>query len=144
MRRRRRLRESCRNNLRISVWIHVGDISVVTDACRMRKRALPHVQAAVANLAISVLRLLGTANLARTVDNLRLHPSSGGQRRHTGAARADRRAAVRLLPEIHSRNRAAYARNGPVGSPADPPVTQGSKPSSKRRSRLADQSIEFG
>ena len=51
---------------------------MVTDACRMRKRALPHVQAAVANLAISVLRLLGTANLARTVDNLRLHPSSGG------------------------------------------------------------------
>ena len=55
--------------------VHDGrDTALGEDACRVRQGALPRVPAAFANLAISVLRLLGQTNLARAMDNLRLRP----------------------------------------------------------------------
>ena len=50
----------------------VRDAVLNEDASRVRKRALPRVMAALSNLAISILRLLGANNIASTMDELHL------------------------------------------------------------------------
>lgn len=53
---------------------YVRDVALGEDACRVRKGALPRVLAAFANLAISILRLLGRTNLRRSMHHFRMHP----------------------------------------------------------------------
>ena len=72
-----RLRHWSRLYWRIENCVHyVRDTALGEDACRVRKGSLPRVMAAFANLAISVLRLLGKQNLARAMDNFRLRPNT--------------------------------------------------------------------
>lgn len=47
------------------------DTALREDACRLRKGALPRVMAAFANLAISVLRVLGKKNVKRAMSTFR-------------------------------------------------------------------------
>ena len=55
---------------------YVRDVALREDACRVRKGSLPRVMAAFANLAISVLRLLGQRNLKRAMSNFKLRPNT--------------------------------------------------------------------
>ena len=55
---------------------YVRDVALREDACRVRKGSLPRVMAAFANLAISVLRLLGKRNLKRAMSNFKLRPNT--------------------------------------------------------------------
>ena len=55
---------------------YVRDAALREDACRVRKGSLPRVMAAFANLAISVLRLLGQRNLKRAMSNFKLRPNT--------------------------------------------------------------------
>ena len=55
---------------------YVRDTALREDACRVRKGSLPRVMAAFANLAISVLRLLGKRNLKRAMSNFKLRPNT--------------------------------------------------------------------
>ena len=53
---------------------NVRDVALGEDACWVRKGASPRVLAAFANLAISILRLLGRTNLRRAMHPFRLRP----------------------------------------------------------------------
>ena len=46
------------------------------DACRMHKGSLPRAMAASANLAISVLRLVGYQNVKRAMSNFKMRPNT--------------------------------------------------------------------
>ena len=58
--------------------VHVRDVALGEDACRVRTGALPRIMAAMANLAISILRLLGVHNIERTISRLRLKAGASG------------------------------------------------------------------
>ena len=49
---------------------YVRDVALREDACRVRKGSLPRVLAAFANVAVSILRLLETANIKREMKRL--------------------------------------------------------------------------
>ena len=53
---------------------YVRDMALGEDACRVRKGALPRILAAFANLAISILRVLGRTNLRRAMNHFRMRP----------------------------------------------------------------------
>ena len=57
---------------------YVRDVALGEDACRVRTGALPRIMAAMANLAISILRLLGVQNIKRTISRLRLKAGASG------------------------------------------------------------------
>ena len=54
----------------------VRDVALREDASRLRKGALPRVWAAVANMAMSILRLLKTQRIQRRMNQLHLRPDS--------------------------------------------------------------------
>ena len=54
----------------------VRDVVLREDASRLRKGALPRLWAAVANLALSILNLLGVEGIQNTMDQLHLRPDS--------------------------------------------------------------------
>ncbi len=54
----------------------VRDIALREDASRLRKGALPRLWAAVANIVISIVRLLQTKGIQRRMNQLRLRPDS--------------------------------------------------------------------
>ena len=52
----------------------VRDVALGDDACRVRQGVLPRVLAALANLALAILRLLGRTNLPPAMHPFRLRP----------------------------------------------------------------------
>ena len=55
-------------------WVH--DVALREDASRLRKGALPRQWEAVANVVISILRLLQTEGIKRRMNQLHLRPDS--------------------------------------------------------------------
>ena len=55
---------------------YVRDVAMGEDRSRIRKGTLPRLPAAFANLAISILRLLGTTNISRRMSQLRMQPNA--------------------------------------------------------------------
>lgn len=53
---------------------YVRDVALGEGACRVRKGVLPQVLATFANLATSILHLLGRTNLRRAMHQFRLRP----------------------------------------------------------------------
>ena len=54
----------------------VRDVALDEDRSRLRKGSLSRLTAAFANLAISILRLLGTTNIKRRMRQLHLDPNA--------------------------------------------------------------------
>ena len=54
----------------------VRDVAMGEDRSRVRKGSLPRLLAAFANLAISILRLLGTKNIQRRMGQLKMNPNA--------------------------------------------------------------------
>ena len=105
---------------------YVRDMALKEVGCRMHKGSLPQVMAAFANLAISVLRLLGKQNVKRAMSNLKMRPHTavGGvwstaqpreaprpDRRQLARSRTAVGAAVRLQEGIGPPSRAGYLPN---------------------------------
>ena len=62
---------TCENRVH---WVR--DMALGEDRSRIREGSLPRLLAAFANLAISILRLLGAANIKRRMRQLHLNPNA--------------------------------------------------------------------
>ena len=110
------------------------DVALREDHCGVRKGALPRVMAALANLAISILRLFRVRNIKRRMEQLHLRPDStvglvACQSRPASPVASTRRPARRhkLTPSAPSRPslpKSESQRLCAPGSPSTRPLPQ--------------------